>query len=460
MQTSLTPSDQSDELEAPQILPDESNDSMESSAVEAATLRFTPARMSNILLYGSLLFIVVLIAWAALTTLDQTVRAQGRVVPTAQVQFVSNLEGGVISEILVKPGQLVAADQPLVRLDNTLAEGEYSVSSSSLASFDARIERLSAEVSGRSPRFAATADPVTREQIDIENQLYRSRQADLNSLTQAYSSRIVQSQKAVAEARANYSAAAAASQSAQEQLAVLRPLVESGVEPRLSLIQAERQATVGASQALAAQATIARVQSSVAEAQAALVQARQDWRSKAATELSLAQAERAGRREAQPALANRLARTVVRSPLAGRVNRVLVSTVGGTARPAEPLVEIVPVRSGLTIEAAVLPKDIAFVRMNQRALVKITAYDYSVYGGLEGRVVNISPDSIADERTGETRYSVRILTEGNSIRSPSGERLPITPGMVAEVNLRGDKRSILSYILTPFTRLKENAFRE
>ena len=259
---------------------------------------------------------------------------------------------------------------------------------------------------------------------------------------------------------ANRDASASARDAAQQQVAILRPLVANGVEPQLSLIQAERQANVAQSQVASAQAAIARAQSGVAEAQAALNQARQDWRSQAATELAAAQAEAAGRRQALPALENRLDRTIVRAPLTGRVNRVLVNTIGGTARPAEPLVEIVPSDTGLTIEAAVRPRDIAFVRQGQRSLVKITAYDYSIYGGMEGRVVGISPDATVDERTGEAHYTVRVRTQSNKLESVNGQQYPITPGMVADVNLIGDKRTIMSYLLTPFTRLGEDAFRE
>ncbi|MDE0880311.1 MAG: HlyD family type I secretion periplasmic adaptor subunit [Sphingomonas bacterium] len=419
-----------------------------------------PRRMSNILLWSIIGFIVLLLVWASFTKLDRTVHANGRVVPTAQLQLVSNLEGGVISQILVKSGQMVKAGQPLIRLDNTLSTSDFSSSSSTLNSLNARIARLEAEVQGREPRFPQSADAAVQEQVNIERSLYLSRQADLRSMTAAAAARLTQSQRAVSEAVANRDASASARDAAQQQVAILRPLVANGVEPQLSLIQAERQANVAQSQVASAQAAIARAQSGVAEAQAALNQARQDWRSQAATELAAAQAEAAGRRQALPALENRLDRTIVRAPLTGRVNRVLVNTIGGTARPAEPLVEIVPSDTGLTIEAAVRPRDIAFVRQGQRSLVKITAYDYSIYGGMEGRVVGISPDATVDERTGEAHYTVRVRTQSNKLESVNGQQYPITPGMVADVNLIGDKRTIMSYLLTPFTRLGEDAFRE
>jgi adhesin transport system membrane fusion protein len=188
--------------------------------------------------------------------------------------------------------------------------------------------------------------------------------------------------------------------------------------------------------------TVSRARGGVAEAQSSLAQAQQEWRAQAANELATAQAEYAARQRALPGLANRLERTVLRAPLAGRVNRVLVSTRGGTIRSGEPIVEIVPSEESLLIEARIAPDDIAFVSIGQHARVAITAYDRSIYGVLEGRVVGISPDAVAEERTGETFYIVRVRTDQAQLNAPGGQALPIGAGMVAEVDLLGEKRTI------------------
>ncbi|HEY0085136.1 MAG TPA: HlyD family efflux transporter periplasmic adaptor subunit, partial [Allosphingosinicella sp.] len=205
---------------------------------------------------------------------------------------------------------------------------------------------------------------------------------------------------------------------------------------------------------------ISRARAAVAEARSSLATQMQDWRAQAANELSAAQAELAARRKTIPALAERMERTVVRAPLPGRVNRVLVTTVGGTVAPGAPLVEIVPSEESLLVEVRVRPQDIAFVRMGQKAKVSITAYDPSVYGSLNGEVIAISPDAVLEERTGETFYTVRVRTASNALKDRLGTALPIGPGMVADVSLLGDKRTILQYLLTPITRLSETAFRE
>ncbi|HZF94156.1 MAG TPA: HlyD family type I secretion periplasmic adaptor subunit [Allosphingosinicella sp.] len=429
-------------------------------SLEDFAARLRPKAMSNLLLWGVVLFFVIFIAWAALTELDKSVRAQGRVIASSQLQVVSNLEGGVIEAILVQPGQIVNEDTELVRMDPTMTSSELGSGQASITALTAKIARLEAEVAGRSPVYPAATDASAGEQIAIERSLHASRMAELSQLTQAAQARVLQAQRAVTEAEAAYQARVTARDARRQEVSILRPLVERGIEPRMSLTQAESAAAVAASEAAAAAASISRAQAAITEAQATLSQQRQDWRSRAATELASAQAEFAARRRTMPALSERVDRTVVRSPVRGRVNRVLVTTVGGTVAPGAPLVEIVASEDSLVIEAMVLPQDIGSVRMEQDARVNITAYDPSVYGNLEGKVVSISPDAVQNEQTGESFYIVRIRTNSNALRNAAGRPLQIGPGMQAEVNLLGDKRSILSYLLSPVTRLRDTAFRE
>lgn len=433
---------------------------MSHTSLEDLTDRIKPRSASNALLWAIVAFFTLFIVWAIFTKLDRTVHATGRVVPTAQLQVVSNLEGGIIRAILAKPGTLVKTGAPLIRLDTTASGADFNSNQSAFNSLQVKVARLEAELAGRAPQFPPVTSSAIADQINIERSLYLSRQLDLAGLTSAGDARLIQAQRAVSEAEANVDAAVASRDAAKQQADMLRPLVANGIEPKLSLIQADRQASVASAQAVQARAALARAQSSVAEARATLAQLRQDWRAKAAQELATTQADIAAKRQALPALEDRVDRTTIRAPLSGRINRVLTTTVGGTVRPGEPLIEIVPDDQSLTIEARVKPADIAFVRQNQRALVKITAYDYAVYGGLEGRVIGISPDAIRDERTDETYYTVRIRTDRAALTDQNGRALPISPGMVADVNLIGDKRTVMSYLLTPFTRLSDEAFRE
>lgn len=422
--------------------------------------RIKPKTASSLLLWGVAAFFVVFVIWAALTELDRSVRGQGRVIASSQLQVVSNLEGGVVEAIFARPGQMVEAGAELIRLDPTTTSSELGSGEASVAALSAKIARLEAEVAGRSPVFPAASDPAIASQIAIERSLHDSRMAELGQLTAAAQARATQAERAIAEAEASYQARITARDARREEAAILRPLVERGIEPRLSLMQAESAAAVAASEASAAAAAVSRARAGLAEARAQLSRERQDWRARAAAELAASQAEYAARRSAMPALSERVERTTVRSPVRGRVNRVLVTTVGAAVGPGAPLVEVVPSEDTLVIEAMVRPQDIGSVRMNQSARVNITAYDPAVYGALDGRVVSISPDAVQNEQTGETFYLVRIQTDKNALEAAGGRRLPIGAGMVAEVNLLGDKRSVLSYILSPITRLRDTALRE
>lgn len=428
--------------------------------IEDLTDRIKPRAASNVLLWLVLGFFVVFVVWASMAELDRTVRGTGRVIASSQLQTVSNLEGGVVEAILVRTGDEVEQGQELVRLDRTQTSSELGSGEASANALAVKIARLSAEVAGRSPSYPPARDPITANQIQIERALHASRMAELQSVTAAAQSRITQARRALQEAEAMYQARVTARDARQRELAIIRPLVERGIEPRMSLVTAESAASVAASEAVAAAASVNRAQSSIAEAQAMLAQQRQDWRALAANELAAAQAELSARSSALPALAERAERTVVRAPLPGRVNRVLVTTVGGAVSPGAPLVEIVPSEESLLVETMIRPQDIAFVRMGQKAKVNITAYDPSIYGALDGVVVAISPDAVLNERTGETFYTVQVRTTSDALVDKNGRPLPIATGMMADVSLLGDKRSVLHYILTPITRLSETALRE
>jgi adhesin transport system membrane fusion protein len=381
----------------------------------------------------------------------------GRVIPSAQLQTISNLEGGIVDEIFVHSGDQVAQGASLIRLDQTLSGAELGSSNATIAALFAKVERLRAQVTGGAPAFPGGSDGAG---VDVERALYQAQMAELASIRNAGGARVTGAERSVAEARAMLAARASAAHAARTELSMIRPLVERGIEPQMSLVEAENRAATTAGEAAATAATIARAQASIAEARAASMQQVQDWRSRSANELAAAQAELSARRNAIPALADKARRTLVTAPIAGKVNRVLVTTKGGSVPPGSPLVEIVPAGDSLIIETLVSPKDIAAVRIGQNARVNVTAYDSSVYGSLTGTVIIISPDATINEKTGESHYLVRVRTTANALIGAGGKKLPIGPGMIADVSLLGDKQSVLSYILSPITKLKDTALRE
>lgn len=385
-------------------------------------------------------FFVMFLLWAAFTQLDRTVIGMGRVVPSSKMQVVSNLEGGVIQEILVKPGQMVQKGDILVRLSPTMSTSELGSNEASVDALRAKVARLSAEVSGRSPTYGN----ISPAQIAIEQSLHQARRAELAGLIAAGNARAAQADSMLAARRANLGAA-------QRELEMIEPLAAREIVSRLDLVKAQNAVVV-------AQNEVAAAQAAATEARSSSAQARSDWMSRAGLELTSAQAELNARQQAMPALSDKVDRTTIRAPMTGRVNRVLVTTVGGTVSAGMPVAEIVPSEEALYIEAAITPQDIGNVRLGQKASIEITAYRSTVYGKLDGEVVSISPDAVVNEKTGESFYTVEVRTSAALVHE--GQRLPIGSGMVANVSLLGDKRSVLSYLFSPLTRVSEKAFRE
>ncbi|WP_340587212.1 HlyD family type I secretion periplasmic adaptor subunit [Erythrobacter alti] len=412
-------------------------------------------KSSNIILWSIAAFTLLFVIWAALTTVERTVRASGRVVPSSKLQVASNLEGGVVEEIMVNAGDEVRRGQILVRLNPAITGSALGSSEASVGALEARIARLRAEVSGGSPSYGN----LPSDQVTIERSLYSARAAELNGLRAAGRARVVQAQRSVAEAQSLLAARESNRATAERELEMIRPLAEQQIVPGIELLQAENAAQIAVAEVAAAQASLARARSSIAEAQASLAQQESDWRSRAGMELSQAQAELSVQQMSLPGLEDRVDRTTIRAPLSGLVNRVFVTTVGGTVGSGEPIVEIVPTNDALYIEAMVSPQDIANVGLSQNAFVEITAYNSAIFGKMAGTVTSISPDAVINEETGESFYTVEVQTT-DVLRDQDGNPLDIGPGMVANVSLLGEERSILSYLFTPITWLQENAFRE
>lgn len=416
---------------------------------------FQARKSANLMLWIIAGFFILAIAWASLTRVDRTVRATGRVVPSSKLQVVSNLEGGVIEQILVRPGQTVHKGDILVRLSPTLTTAAFGSSRAEVEALQTKISRLNAEVRGQSPTYGE----APAGQVEVERSLHSARSAELAGIMAAGSARAEQAQKLIAEAQSTLEARRSNLATAERELTMIRPLAEKLIVPKIDLIKAENAAQVARNEVDAAQSALARARSAVAEARAQTAQQRSDWMTRSGIELSQAQAELTSKQQQLPALSDRVDRTVIRAPMSGKVNRVLVTTVGGSVSAGVPIAEIVPSEQTLYIEAMVRPQDIANVRLHQRARVEITAYNSAIFGTLEGQVTSISPDAVINEKSGESFYTVEVQTIA-TLRDQSGKPLPIGPGMMANASLLGEKRSILSYLFTPITRLSETAFRE
>ena len=408
-------------------------------------------RTPALLLWTITAITVVLLLWAALARVDETAVAMGRIAPATPVQLASNLEGGVIAAILVHPGDRVARGQLLLRLDARTVSGDYERAATGIAALTARAARLEGESAGRMPQFPAGVAG------DAERVAHAARQAELDAVLAGEAAKADGAARQLAQAESDLAARAAVRAQAAREAALMAPLVDKGIEPRIALDRARAQLGESAAAEAGAEAAVRRARAGIAEARASGQGAIARARSQAAGELAATRGELAAQAAALPGLQDRSDRAAIRSPVDGTVNRLFAATAGGSVRPGDPLVEIVPQGGALVVEASLSPADIGFVRSGQRAAIRLTAYDSSVFGSLDGTVERVSPDAIADDHGGH--FEVRVRAPGG-LRGPDGHMLSLTPGMAAEVHLLGRKRSVLSYLLNPVTKLGDSAFRE
>lgn len=399
--------------------------------------------------------LVVLLAWAAWAEVDEVTRGDARVVPSRQLQVVQSLDGGVVAEILVREGDVVEAGQLLLRIDETRATSGVRESAAQGYALKARAARLRALAEGSGFAPPPATDDAERLTVADERRLFEARREELANLLSINRQQLTQREQELAEVQAKRSTAQRGLDLAQQELAQTRPLLATGAVSQVDILRLERDVTRGRGDVEQSAAQIARVQAAITEAQRKAQETEFGFRNEARKELADVLAKLGALNEGAVGLADRVDKAQVKSPVRGRVQRLLANTVGGVVQPGRDIVEIVPLDDALVLEARVAPKDIAFIRPGQKATVKFTAYDFSIYGGLDATVENISPDTVIDER-GNAYYLVRVRTAKPSL----GEKLPIIPGMTAEVDVLTGRKTVLSYLLKPVLKVREHALRE
>ncbi|MDA0979066.1 MAG: HlyD family type I secretion periplasmic adaptor subunit, partial [Proteobacteria bacterium] len=369
---------------------------------------------SHAILWLAAAFVVVAIVWANFATLDEVARAEGRVIPSSQVQVVQNLEGGILARVAVKPGEQVKAGQTLLVLDDTRFASSLGEGKLTARALQVRIARLESEISGQPFDSVTGFDSTHAGQLEDEILLYRSRQQELNSALGILTQQRKQYEQGLAELKATESKLRKNVILARQELELTQPLVEKGAVSQVELLRL--QAAVNDIQGLLEETRLAipGAEAAVAEAEQKIRERRQQFISAAQAELNEAKNELGRMNISNVALEDRVNRTDVKSPVDGTINQVLVNTVGAVIQPGMNLVEIVPADDTLLIEARVRPADIAFIHPGQRATVKLTAYDFSIYGGLDGVLELISADTITDER-GEHFFKIHVRTNENHL---------------------------------------------
>jgi adhesin transport system membrane fusion protein len=394
---------------------------------------------------------VLFLLWASIARVDEVSRGQGRVIPSSRVQIIQSAEPSTIREILVRSGQTVEKGQLLVRLDNTTSQSELG----QLETENERLAQRAARLAGEGGSGAG----CTGDNCGDEARLAEVRRSALQSQLAALSAGVEQRRRDLGEAQATASALESSLRLAREQVAMLEPLAARGVVPQTELLTAQREVVDIQGRPAAARQAISRSQAAIREASAEVSRARFDFQQEALNERSQLATKMAVNEETIRGAEGRLARSEIRSPTRGVVNDLLVNTLGGFVNAGEQIMQIVPLGDKLLVETRVTPRDIAFIKVGDPANVKVTAYDFSIYGGLKGRVVRVSADSIYDEVEREAYFTVVVETT-NSFLESNGRRLPITPGMLCDVEILTGKKSVLSYLLKPVLKVSGTALTE
>jgi len=413
-------------------------------------------RRAQKIVRSALVVVAVLVAWAALARVEEVTRGDGKVISSRQLQVVQSLDGGVVTEILVREGQVVEVGQILLKIDETRATSGVRESAAQGFALRARQARLRALAEGSGFQPPAVGNDLEERRILLEERrLYESRITELNTMLSINQQQLQQRQQELAEMRSRKSAAERSLALGQQELSKTRPLLSSGAVSEVEILRLERDVSKSRGESDQATAQIARVQASIGEAQRKTQETEIAFRNEARKELAEVMGKLNALNEGAVALADKVDKAQVKSPVRGRVQRLLANTVGGVVQPGKDIVEIVPLDDALVLEAKVVPKDIAFIRPGQSAMVKFTAYDFSIYGGLDAEVENISPDTISDER-GNSFYLVRVRTK----QANFSEKLPIIAGMTAEVDILTGQKTVLSYLLKPVLKTQAYALRE
>jgi adhesin transport system membrane fusion protein len=399
--------------------------------------------------------LLVLLVWAAFAKVDEVTRGEARVVPTSQVQVVQSVDGGIVEELLVKEGQVVEAGQLLMRVDPTRFVSNLQESKVSQASL--RVRQLRLEALTRGTAFSPPADLIREapEAVAQEARLYESRRAEISAQISISQNQLAQRQQELNEVKARKEQADRTLELMTQELNATKPMLASGAVSPVEILRLEREIARMKGDREQATAQISRVQSAILEASRKIEEVTLTSRNQMSGELSETMGKLAAMSESGKTLADKVLKADVKSPMRGIVKRLLVNTLGAVVQPGKELLEVVPLDDALILEVQIAPKDIGFLRPEQQATVKFTAYDYSIYGGLTADVINIGADSVLDEK-GNAFFHVRVRTHKPSL----GPGLPIIPGMVAQVDILTGKKTVLSYLLKPVLRARANALTE
>lgn len=427
------------------------------ASISEAMLEQTP-RSARVLLWAMALFVLLAIVWANVAELDEISRGDGEIIPSSQLQVVQNLEGGIVSEIMVHEGDLVEKGQVLLRIDDTRFSSSFNENRVREYELIAKQLRLQAEADGASFEVPDDFPAAYRHLLERERNLYNARTQELYTGQQITQRQLEQRRQELKEAHSRIDQLQSSYNLLLKELNIMRPLVGEGVISEVEYLRTQRQVNDLKGDLSATRLSVPRIESAIAEQESRLDEGELQFRTEARSELNEVSGELARLREAMEGMQDRITRTEVRSPVKGTVKELMVNTVGGVVQPGDELLNIVPWEDRLLVEARIRPSDIAQIRAGLPAVVKVSAYDFSIYGGLDARVVFVSPSTILDEEK-QAYYRVRLETD-NPYLGNSDKPLPLIAGMTVSVDIMTGKKTVMDYLLKPILKARNRALTE
>ncbi len=412
----------------------------------------------RILIWSLIAFLAFALIWIKQAEINTITRGTGKVIPSRQLQIIQNLEGGIVSEILVSEGDVIEKDAPLLKIDDV--HFSSSLRDSQFQYFTLLIKASRLEAEAKQKDFVPS-EALMKQHPDIVNremELHLSRANQLATTIHILEQQVSQRDSELLELFAKKRQYQESYNLAKRELELTAPLIKDGAVSEVDILRLKRSVNDLKGGLNTTNINIPRARSKLKEGQRKIEENRHSFLNKVLSELNEVQTQISRLHESSVALKDRVQRTLVRSPVRGRINRLLVNTIGGVIQPGMDLVEIVPLDDSLLVEARIRPRDIGFLHPGQEAIVKFTAYDFAMYGGLKAHLEYISADSITDEQ-GNPFYHVRVRTKENYLRSAKGD-LAIIPGMLADIDIQTGKKTVLEYLLKPVLRAKEYALKE
>jgi len=421
---------------------------------EWARVQQEPVR-ARALLWVVFFALIALLVWAGWAPIDEVARGEGKVIPSSQLQIVQSLDGGVVETLSVQEGELVKQGQLLVSIESTRFDSDFAEQRSRELALQANTFRLHALVDGTEIRFPPDFIERAPELVSVQKSLFENSRNELEEQKIIYQQQLEQRQADLRRAQSARQQYREVLSLASRELGLKQPLLASGAVSEVDLIKLQREISNARGEVNQAEAAIDGSVSAIAEAESKIRETglvmTNGWRE----QLSKAVSELAATQDMMSGLSDRVSKTQILAPVDGTVQRLFVKTVGGVVAPGQDVIEIVPLNDEMVIEARILPKDIAFIHKGQSAIIKFSAYDFAVFGGLKAKVEHISADTITDEND-NTYYLTRLRTEVQGF----SDQLAIIPGMTAQVDILTGQKTVLEYLLKPVVRATSKALSE